>query len=62
MENCRCQNQGKEGYQPCSMGDLERAVAILQDGGVIAFPTETYYGLAVDPLNPMALNVTMVLS
>ncbi len=44
------------GYQPCSMADLDRAVAILQDGGIIAFPTETYYGLAVDPLNPLALN------
>jgi len=42
-------------YQPCSMADLNRAVAVLNDGGVVAFPTETYYGLAVDPLNPMAL-------
>jgi len=44
------------GYQPCSMADLNRAVAVLNDGGVVAFPTETYYGLAVDPLNPLALN------
>ncbi len=44
------------GYQPCSMADLNRAVAILNDGGVVAFPTETYYGLAVDPFNPLALN------
>ncbi len=44
------------GSQPCSMADLNRAVAILNDGGVVAFPTETYYGLAVDPLNPLALN------
>jgi L-threonylcarbamoyladenylate synthase len=44
------------GYQPCSMDDLNRAVAVLNDGGVVAFPTETYYGLAVDPLNPLALN------
>jgi len=44
------------GYQPCSMADLNRAVAVLNGGGVVAFPTETYYGLAVDPLNPMALN------
>ena len=43
-------------YQPCSMADLDRAVAVLHDGGVIAFPTETYYGLAVDPFNPLALN------
>ena len=44
------------GYQPCSMADLNRAVAVLTGGGVVAFPTETYYGLAVDPLNPLALN------
>lgn len=43
-------------YQPCSMADLRKAVAILNQGGVVAFPTETYYGLAVDPLNPLALN------
>jgi L-threonylcarbamoyladenylate synthase len=44
------------GYQPCSIADLNRAVAVLNGGGVVAFPTETYYGLAVDPLNPLALN------
>lgn len=49
------------GYQPCSMADLNRAVAILTGGGVVAFPTETYYGLAVDPLNPLALNHLFVL-
>src|SRR5210317_1722151 len=51
--------QGKHtvGYQPCSMADLNRAVAVLNKGGVVAFPTETYYGLAVDPLNPLALNL-----
>ena len=43
-------------YQPCSAADLNRAVAVLNSGGVVAFPTETYYGLAVDPLNPLALN------
>jgi len=34
---------------------LDRAAAILHSGGVVAFPTETYYGLAVDPLQPRAL-------
>ena len=43
------------------MADLNRAVAILTGGGVVAFPTETYYGLAVDPLNPLALNHLFVL-
>lgn len=46
-----------DGYQPCSMKDLNRAVTVLNKGGVVAFPTETYYGLAVDPLNPLALNL-----
>ena len=49
------------GYQPCSMADLNRAVTVLNNGGVVAFPTETYYGLAVDPLNPMALNFLFTL-
>ena len=43
------------------MADLNRAVTVLNDGGVVAFPTETYYGLAVDPLNPMALNYLFTL-
>jgi L-threonylcarbamoyladenylate synthase len=30
------------------------AVQILRDGGVVALPTETVYGLAADALNPMA--------
>ena len=34
---------------------LARAVALLRAGGVVAFPTETYYGLAVDPFNREAL-------
>ena len=49
------------GYQPCSMANLNRAVAVLNSGGVVAFPTETYYGLAVDPLNPLALNYLFTL-
>jgi L-threonylcarbamoyladenylate synthase len=35
--------------------DLEGAARILQLGGIVAFPTETYYGLAVDPFNEQAL-------
>jgi len=36
-------------------GDIDRAVAVLHDGGLVAFPTESWYGLAVDPFNPDAL-------
>ncbi len=32
------------------------AITILQRGGVVAFPTETYYGLGVDPFNCKAVS------
>ncbi|HHO48993.1 MAG TPA: threonylcarbamoyl-AMP synthase [Desulfobacteraceae bacterium] len=35
--------------------DIERAAAVVRGGGLIAFPTETYYGLGVDPFNERAL-------
>ena len=35
--------------------DLACAASLLSQGRVIAFPTETWYGLAVDPLNEQAL-------
>jgi L-threonylcarbamoyladenylate synthase len=35
--------------------NLDHAASLLRAGGVVAFPTETYYGLAVDPFNPRAL-------
>lgn len=35
--------------------ELARAAAVIRGGGVVAFPTETFYGLAVDPLNDEAL-------
>ncbi len=34
---------------------LATAVRVIRQGGVVAFPTETYYGLAVDPFNVAAL-------
>ncbi len=35
---------------------IKEAVRLLQQGGLIAFPTETYYGLGVDPFNQQALH------
>jgi L-threonylcarbamoyladenylate synthase len=35
--------------------DLAQAAAVIGRGGVVAFPTETFYGLAVDPFNEEAL-------
>ena len=38
------------------MKRVEEAATIIKSGGVVAFPTETYYGLAVDPFNVKALD------
>ena len=35
--------------------ELERAVAVLRGGGLVAFPTETVYGLGADASNPAAV-------
>ena len=34
---------------------LNQAVQILRDGGVVAFPTDTVYGVGVDPFQPEAV-------
>jgi L-threonylcarbamoyladenylate synthase len=36
-------------------GDLLLAVSALRSGGVVAFPTDTFYGLAVDPRSALAV-------
>ena len=36
--------------------DIERAARIVRAGGIVAFPTDTVYGLGCDPQNPKALN------
>ena len=41
---------------PVDAASLRRAVDTLKAGGVVAFPTETYYGLAVDPFTRAALS------
>jgi L-threonylcarbamoyladenylate synthase len=35
--------------------EICQAVEIIRNGGLVAFPTETFYGLAVDPFNESAL-------
>ena len=35
--------------------DIEEAGKILRDGGLVAIPTETVYGLAANALNPTAV-------
>ena len=34
--------------------ELQEACCILQEGGLVAFPTETVYGLGGDALSPEA--------
>lgn len=41
--------------QPAPFTDLEQAVAILKRGGLVAFPTETVYGLGADAANARAV-------
>ena len=43
--------------QPDTSGKaIETIQSILNSGGVIAFPTDTFYGLGADPFNPSALS------
>ena len=39
-----------------SQAAFEQAARVVMSGGVIAFRTDTFYGLGVDPFNPRALN------
>lgn len=34
---------------------IEAALSVLKSGGLVAFPTDTVYGLAADPFNPAAI-------
>ena len=38
-----------------SAAEIERAAALLRSGGLVAFPTETVYGLGADARNPDAV-------
>ncbi len=38
-----------------SGNNLQRAAELLRQGGLVAYPTETYYGIAADPFNEGAL-------
>ena len=39
--------------------ELQQAAEILKSGGLVAFPTETVYGLGGDALNPAASQKSM---
>ncbi|MBW1689553.1 MAG: threonylcarbamoyl-AMP synthase [Deltaproteobacteria bacterium] len=38
-----------------SRKDLQRAISIIEEGGIVAFPTESFYGLGVDATNSSAI-------
>jgi len=40
---------------PVGAESVQEAARLLRQGGLIAFPTETYYGLGADPFNTEAL-------
>jgi len=40
----------------CDEDGIEEAFTIIKKGGVIAFPTDTVYGLGCDPYNQSAVN------
>jgi L-threonylcarbamoyladenylate synthase len=39
-----------------SSKSIEKIRSVLDSGGVIAFPTDTFYGLGADPFNPDAIS------
>jgi L-threonylcarbamoyladenylate synthase len=42
--------------QPTIEQQIKLAVSILKKGGIVAFPTDTVYGLGADPLNEQAVD------
>jgi len=40
---------------PANAANVARAAQVLRDGGLVAFPTETVYGLGADAANPAAV-------
>ncbi|MFH1214865.1 MAG: L-threonylcarbamoyladenylate synthase [Pseudomonadota bacterium] len=45
---------GVEDSRVC-LSEVDRAVEVIRRGGIVAFPTETYYGLAVNPFDENAV-------
>ncbi|KAF0235439.1 MAG: tRNA threonylcarbamoyladenosine biosynthesis [Prolixibacteraceae bacterium] len=45
----------KDGVSTSLHTQIEKAAQIIRDGGLVAFPTETVYGLGANALNPVAV-------
>lgn len=46
---------------PITHDSLHEAIATIQSGGTIVYPTETAYALGADPLNPKAVRAVFAL-
>lgn len=55
------QNKKDAGQMTDSLNVVQQAVASLQNGGVIAYPTEAVYGLGCDPDNQQAVMALLAL-
>src|SRR3954454_21314677 len=55
METLRLVVSANDLQSDVSQSSLRRASAILRDGGTVAFPTETVYGLGANALNADAV-------
>jgi L-threonylcarbamoyladenylate synthase len=47
-------------YDPSRLQDIIEAATVLRNGGCVAFPTETVFGLGVDATNPNAVQRAFV--
>ncbi len=58
IKECRYKESGCFELERCLLSDneLDKAVRILNEGGVVVFPTDTLYGLGVDPYNTEAVD------
>src|ERR1700682_1535166 len=53
---CRpVENRRRSAVNPVAFEEIERAAQLLHDGALIAFPTETVYGLGADARNADAV-------
>lgn len=55
MQTIRLTVNAHQMTEPSSRSAIEQAAAILKDGGTVAFPTETVYGLGANALDPAAV-------